>query len=72
MTRRVKQATAVQDGTDTDAEPEPATSSVRHAAHLRHGKSNIHTHDSSSSLLLADDEDDGEFNHIICSTILSQ
>lgn len=63
MAQQVKQAThAVHNsGTDTDAtdaESELATSRFRHHRHLRHGKNPIYTHKSSSSLLLADDEDD--------------
>jgi hypothetical protein len=59
---RVKQASrtrAVQDGTGTDTDtltPEPASSSFRHRRRP-HGTKSIHTHNSGSSSLLADDED---------------
>ena len=86
MAQRMKRLATqygVQDSTGTAAqfEPEPATSSFRHRC-PRHGTNGIYTHNSSSSLFLADDEDssagspdeaNGEFaNHFICPTILSQ
>jgi hypothetical protein len=57
MARRVKRATRA----DTDALPEPeSATSFRHYPHLRHGTNSIytHAHESNSSLLLADDEDE--------------
>lgn len=61
MAQRMKRAVrAVQDGMGTGAlipEPELATSSFQRNPQLRHDTSGIYTHDSSSSLFLADDED---------------
>jgi hypothetical protein len=63
MAPRVQRTTRthpVQDGTDTVPEPELAAtgSSIRcRRHHLHHGTNSIYTHNSSSSLFLADDED---------------
>ena len=53
MAPRATRTRAVQDSTDTAPGPELATS--RHQ-HLHHSTNNIYTHNSSSSLFLADDE----------------